>query len=986
MIQMDLRLSVRALALLSLLAPSYADGNIGCLFSPTLCIEGVEWCYDDYAFGKCIPIYESDVEEGSLFQYDMGSGQLQWFEGELQRLATQGYRWEHAYTQCVLQSMLFALRQQLDPANVNTKLCEHFADPKLNSGPVDGDEDLEDEPDETAYIRFTPNSPLADSDYANEVFSPPLTPDDEPIPYILQEVPDNELDIKNVPNDKLRDVLLMKEEESPVVPFEGFRERLRAEARMEDPELDAADFAEKEKKSLQQKLEPNPETNEFTDEQRLGAHFRKYKTKPPPYTAEYLTGNRFLDAEVHSNALEKYRQSFAAKQFPFEYENPGDMLDSRFHSNDDGFEDEFVDTGSGEMRPFNPKGGNSKSKYDKNNMAYLMNYWREIIGSKLKPQGAIAAEGGPLGPDELQGDNSKFYLSEDFQDLLDRELGFKRRERDDVKKPGPRLDAKALKFLYNNTGKPVTDHETASGKNLDHNHSDYEYDPSYAFVKFKTRVDPTEVTFKVETNNRGWDAEEVARQIGAVKDKIGKETGAQIVASGIGDRTQYHVMRHDVAREPQYFGLEMPVLLALVGSLAVLIVGIVVFAILLKRDMSSKRKMQGLSSAAEIDAEATRDYQELCRARMSGKMSGQQTAPAPHPTDAPQRITSLSREPDGNSPSTRSSTSSWSEEPALTNMDISTGHMVLAYMEDHLRNKDRLEQEWKALVAYEAEPNTTTAAVKPDNTGKNRYMHCLPYDHSRVTLNPLSNHLGSDYINASTITDHDPRNPAYIAASGPMPHTSSDFWQMVWEQGSVVMVMLTRLTENGQQLCHRYWPEEGSELYHIYEVHLVSEHIWCDDYLVRSFYLKNQRTSETRTVTQFHFLSWPENGVPSSTKALLEFRRKVNKSYRGRSCPIVVHCSDGAGRTGTYCLIDMVLNRMAKGAKEIDIAATLEHIRDQRPHTVATKPQFEFVLMAVAEEVHAILKALPAHLQQLQEKKEKEKEKDKDGSEKEKHN
>jgi protein tyrosine phosphatase len=67
-------------------------------------------------------------------------------------------------------------------------------------------------------------------------------------------------------------------------------------------------------------------------------------------------------------------------------------------------------------------------------------------------------------------------------------------------------------------------------------------------------------------------------------------------------------------------------------------------------------------------------------------------------------------------------------------------------------------------------------------------------------------------------TDHDPRNPAYIATQGPLPHTAPDFWQMVWEQGSVVMVMLTRLTENGTAMCHRYWPEEGSELYHIYEV------------------------------------------------------------------------------------------------------------------------------------------------------------------------
>lgn len=89
--------------------------------------------------------------------------------------------------------------------------------------------------------------------------------------------------------------------------------------------------------------------------------------------------------------------------------------------------------------------------------------------------------------------------------------------------------------------------------------------------------------------------------------------------------------------------------------------------------------------------------------------------------------------------------------------------------------------------------------------------------------------------------------------------------------------------------------------------------------------------------------------------------RKVNKSYRGRSCPIVVHGSGGAGRTGAYILLDLVLGRMHKGAREIDIAATLEHLRDQRDGLVATKRQFEFVLAAVAEEVHAILQALPVN-------------------------
>ena len=67
-------------------------------------------------------------------------------------------------------------------------------------------------------------------------------------------------------------------------------------------------------------------------------------------------------------------------------------------------------------------------------------------------------------------------------------------------------------------------------------------------------------------------------------------------------------------------------------------------------------------------------------------------------------------------------------------------------------------------------------------------------------------------------TDHDPRAPAYVAAQGPLPTTLAHFWQMIWEQGAVVIVALCRLQENGEIACARYWPEEGAEVYHIYEV------------------------------------------------------------------------------------------------------------------------------------------------------------------------
>ncbi|XP_009474271.1 PREDICTED: receptor-type tyrosine-protein phosphatase N2 [Nipponia nippon] len=461
------------------------------------------------------------------------------------------------------------------------------------------------------------------------------------------------------------------------------------------------------------------------------------------------------------------------------------------------------------------------------------------------------------------------------------------------------------------------------------------------------------VTFRVHSNLQNISTADVAKAAAINKEKLEKTTGLKILQTGVGEKSNVPPLpqRGEEAESAKFLLLTLLSLACIAGVLAA---SGVAYCLRHRAHHRLKEKLSALGADAGSDAPAA--YQELCRQRMAVK-----TSDRPEPLHA-SRINSVSSQfSDGPipSPSARSSTSSWCEEPVQSNMDISTGHMILSYMEDHLKNKNRLEKEWEALCAYQAEPNATTIAQQEENIQKNRSRAVVPYDHSRICLKAENSHDNSDYINASPIMDHDPRNPAYIATQGPLPATVADFWQMVWENGCVVIVMLTPLAENGVKQCYHYWPDEGSNLYHIYEVNLVSEHIWCEDFLVRSFYLKNLQTNETRTVTQFHFLSWNDQRVPASTRSLLDFRRKVNKCYRGRSCPVVVHCSDGAGRSGTYILIDMVLNKMAKGAKEIDIAATLEHLRDQRPGMVQTKEQFEFALTAVAEEVNAILKALP---------------------------
>lgn len=291
-------------------------------------------------------------------------------------------------------------------------------------------------------------------------------------------------------------------------------------------------------------------------------------------------------------------------------------------------------------------------------------------------------------------------------------------------------------------------------------------------------------------------------------------------------------------------------------------------------------------------------------------------------------------------------------------MDIHSGHLALTYMEQYIKDEDKIGAEWESLCLYDAEVRQCEIGRRSENINKNRFSTVLPYDHNRVKL---SNQHASDFINASYIYTENPKQPTYIASQGPLQNCVGDFWQMVWEQGVSEIIMLSL---NDGVDCYQYWGSDGSGVYYHYQLHLVSEHANLTDdpdYVVRSFYLKNLQTYETRTVTQFHYVAWNmSSSTPRSTQSLLDFRRKVHKSYRGPSAPLLVHCNDGIGRTGTYILLDMTLSRICRGVKEIDMEAAVEHLRDQRQGMVVTKEQYAFALSAMVEEIHNILGEMPS--------------------------
>ncbi|KAJ0065543.1 hypothetical protein NL108_013105 [Boleophthalmus pectinirostris] len=289
------------------------------------------------------------------------------------------------------------------------------------------------------------------------------------------------------------------------------------------------------------------------------------------------------------------------------------------------------------------------------------------------------------------------------------------------------------------------------------------------------------------------------------------------------------------------------------------------------------------------------------------------------------------------------------EEERLQNVEPIQAEVLLDTYKRKLADEGRL-----FLAEFQSVPRifskfTIKEAKKNCNAIKNRYVDILPYDYNRVQLTTGNGEQGCDYINASFIDGYKEAKK-YIAAQGPKEETITDFWRMVWEQKSSVIVMVTRCEEGNRPKCAQYWPslEREAEIFEEFVVKVNAED-QCPDYTIRHLSLTNKREKNSeREVTHIQFLSWPDHGVPGEPHLLLKLRRRVNAFKNLFSGPIVVHCSAGVGRTGTYIGIDAMMEGLEAEGR-VDIYGYVVQLRRQRCLMVQVEAQYILIHQALLE-------------------------------------
>eukprot|EP00051_Salpingoeca_urceolata_P029852 m.7489 g.7489 ORF g.7489 m.7489 type:complete len:438 (-) comp2950_c0_seq2:30-1343(-) len=287
---------------------------------------------------------------------------------------------------------------------------------------------------------------------------------------------------------------------------------------------------------------------------------------------------------------------------------------------------------------------------------------------------------------------------------------------------------------------------------------------------------------------------------------------------------------------------------------------------------------------------------------------------------------------------------------SLKHVDPATGLNGFAREFLHLKE---ISNEYQYTGRY-----PSTVGAHPGNLKKNRYKDIIPFDHSRCVLAEIPGEEGSDYINASYIKGTSERC-SVIAAQGPMSVTVDDFWRMVWSHHVRIIVMCCRVIEAGRQKCRKYWPALGSmSTFGPITVYHEKREEPTEDYMVNTFHVTCN--GETRIITHFHYVTWPDHGVPRSPVSVMRMLASIRDLQPNDDVPIVIHCSAGCGRTGSLTAIDYTWQLLKEKGLDasFDIFETVARLRQQRLAMVQTTDQYLFVYKAVLDLVKNVLEGV----------------------------
>jgi protein tyrosine phosphatase len=306
-------------------------------------------------------------------------------------------------------------------------------------------------------------------------------------------------------------------------------------------------------------------------------------------------------------------------------------------------------------------------------------------------------------------------------------------------------------------------------------------------------------------------------------------------------------------------------------------------------------------------------------------------------------------------------------------------HPTNSYAQGYATEFDALLDEDRRTAR---ESTAFESACLVGNAHRNRYFNVLANEHSRVKLKACLHDGDTDYINANIIPAAlpcSPRDPSYYATQAPVPETMAHFWQMVYEARSAVIVMLTSEYEARSDLpkVDRYWPTlvGAREQYGWFLVENLGDNLAQSSPIIeRRFRLYGPQKEAPLDVTQLQYVDWPDQDVPENPQAILDLIARADERANAAppGAPIVVHCSAGVGRTGTFVAIDLILRRLRAAFKDQhachpdrqgaycgavqpsvdDIHEIVRSLKVARSKMVQTAEQYRFIFQAVLAGLH----------------------------------